>query len=80
MILTSILTGSFIGIAVGFIIGFLIVIFKRYFQVKNSIHKIKNQKMKYVLDGKPYDFVGKIDKELKKKVEKKTWIQKIFRR
>ncbi len=80
MVLTSILTGSFIGIAVGFIIGFLIVTFKKYFQVKNSIAQIRNQKMTYKLDGKLYDFVGKIDKQLKKKVEKKTWMQKIFRR
>jgi len=79
-LLTSILTGSFIGIAVGFIIGFLIITFKKYFQVKNSIEKIRNQKMKYTLDKKPYDFVEKIDKQLKKKVEKKTWMQKIFRR
>jgi len=54
--------------------------FKKYFQVRNSINKIKNQEMKYTLDGKPYDFAGKIDKQLKKKVEKKTWFQKVFRR
>ena len=65
MTLTSILTGIFAGIGAGFIIGFLIVTFKRYFQVKNSVEKIKNQKMKYILDGKPYDFVGDIDRQTK---------------
>lgn len=58
--------GIIIGIFTGGLIGFFIVSFKRRSQVKNSIENIRNQKTKFMLDGKPYNFIGSIDEELKK--------------
>ncbi len=71
MTLTLILTGVFSGVIGGVGLGFLIFAFKKKSQIKNSIKRIRNQKMKYMehspQGNKSIDFVGKIDKELKKK-------------
>ena len=67
MTLISILTGVFSGVIAGIGIGLLIFAFKKNRQIKNSIKRISKQQIKYIIDGKPHDFVGKIDKELKKK-------------
>lgn len=62
----SIAIGMLIGIFTGVITGFFILAFKRYSQVKNAIARIRQQNLTHILNGKPHDFIGSIDKDLKK--------------
>ena len=59
-------TGVLMGIITGAIIGFFIAAFKKSSQAKNAIGIIRKQKTKSILDGKPHDFIGSIDEDLKK--------------
>ncbi len=65
MALTDIIAGGILGIVAGGLTGFIIPLILNKLRSKNSIKKIKKQKMSYMLNGKKYDFVGDIDKSLK---------------
>lgn len=65
MAITDIIAGAVLGIVVGGLTGFIIPLTLNKLRSKNSIKKIKKQKMTYRLNGEKYDFVADIDKSLK---------------
>lgn len=66
MALEEIITGGIVGILIGGITGFIIPIIMTRLRLKNSIKRIRKQKLTYRLNGKEHDFAGEIDKSLKK--------------
>lgn len=82
-LLILIIFGIIIGIIIGAFMGLLIPLIKKFFARKAIMKRINEQdkKYKYILDGKPYDLKGEIEKELNntplKEKEERASIAKI---
>jgi hypothetical protein len=71
-----------IGGIIGAFIGLIIPLVKSFFSRRNSIKRIEEQEKdyKYIIDGKPYDLIGEIKKELNtplKEKEERAGVAKI---
>ena len=75
MIAELIWAGIFFGILIGALIGFLWYLHKNKLVRKNASKKIKEQNLRFIIDGKPVDMSGKVDKELMKKIKEEKEIQ-----
>jgi hypothetical protein len=65
-IIILVILALIIGGIVGAFIGLIIPLVKSFFTKRNSIKRIQEQEKdyKYILDGKPYNLLGEIKKEL----------------
>lgn len=60
----------FVGILSGVIIGYLLILFKNNLLKKNALKKIKEQRLKFQVNGKTFDLAGKIEKETEQNQKK----------
>ncbi len=64
MAIEELILGGVVGLLTGGIAGFIFPMALNKLRLKSSIKRIRKQKITYMLDGKEYDFIGEIDKQL----------------
>ena len=70
-----IVIGILLGIVLGLASVFFLIKFKNYLLKKNALKIIKEQNLKFKVNGKPLDFAEKIEKEMEKNKKKKEIIK-----